>query len=221
MGSDDLFRKLKAKASKKKSREIEKKEPYSKFLIVCEDTVSGYHYLLECIKHFRLSSANFHLVGLGQDPLNIVKEAERILKEESRSHKPDFDFAFCVFDRDEHSNYYNAINKIASLNKNQGSKCLSINSNPCFELWLLLHFVYTTKSFDKTQNKTAAKNVEAELKQHFPNYTKSNRKIFQETFETALGNAEKLERYCNTSFVDVPFTNFHTLMKFIMSIKKS
>ena len=117
MGSEDLFKKAKARRLKKIKRDINNKDTYEKFLIVSEDTKSSYIYLKEAISHYKIQSANFAIVGLGKDPLDIVNEAEGRFRKETHSHHPDFDKVFCVFDQDTHSRYYNALSKIDTINK--------------------------------------------------------------------------------------------------------
>ena len=171
MGSEDLFHKLKKKARKAKRRESNKREPYPKFLIVCEDTVSGFHYLNSAVKYFRVSSANFSIIGLGQSPISLVRHAEMEYNQELDSHRPDFDKVFCVFDRDTHGSYYGAISKINAINKkikNKQTVFEAITSDPCFELWLILHFTYTTKSYTSSQKKSAAMHVLDELVKELP-----------------------------------------------------
>ena len=225
MGSDDLFHKLKKKAKKEQKREIEKREPYPKFLIVCEDTVSGYHYLKDAVKHYKLSSANFSIVGLGQDPLRIVEHAEQKYEAENTSYRPDFDQVFCVFDRDTHARYYNAISKVDTINNKLGTASpvfWAITSNPCFEVWLILHFVYTSNAYAASQNKTAANKVVSDLLNYLPNYQKSSADTFSETVDklaVAIDNAERLEKYCKANFTDVPNTKMHELMRFISTLK--
>lgn len=225
MGSDDLFHKLKNKAKKEQKREIEKREPYPKFLIVCEDTVSGYHYLKDAVKYYKLSSANFSIVGLGQDPLSIVQHAEKKYDAENKSYRPDFDQVFCVFDRDTHAHYYNAISKVDAINRKLGNPSpvfRAITSNPCFEVWLILHFTYTSNTYAASQNKTAANKVVDSLLNYLPNYQKSSTNAFSETVNelaVAIGHAERLEKYCEANFTDVPHTKMYELMRFISTLK--
>lgn len=226
MGTDNLFHKLKDKANNKRKREQGKKEPYPKFLIVCEDTVSGKNYLLEAIKQFRISTANFCIVGLGQDPLNIVQHAENRYNDEYLSNKPDFDKVFCVFDRDEHQSYYNAIKKVDAINKKLACKELvfeAITSDPCFEIWLILHFTYTTQLFVKSQRKTASNQVLDELKNYMPDYQKNSHGVFLKTccnLGVAIENSEKLRIFCEAHYVETPSTCFGKLMSFIMNLKE-
>lgn len=224
MGSDDLFHKLKAKAYQSRQREHGKKEPYPKFLIVCEDTVSGYHYLVNAVKHFRVSSANFRIVGLGQDPLSIVDHAEQNFKQEEASHHPNFERVFCVFDRDTHATYYNAISKVDAINKRIGNEnpvFSAITSNPCFEIWLILHFNYTTKFYTASQKKSASNQVVSDLVNYLNDYKKSSKNAFEQTIamlQTALDNADKLADYCKKNYIDSPATKMDELMDFISTL---
>lgn len=229
MGSDNNFHKLRAKGKNAKKREYEKKMPYPKFLIVCEDTVSGYHYLIQAVNHYKLATANFCIVGLGQDPLKLVLEAERRYESEKASIRPDFDFVFCVFDRDTHNTYNSALLKIKSLNKTMGitdhdkEVFIAIDSDPCFEVWLMLHYVYTTKVYAPSNNKSAANNVVSDLKGHIKDYDKSAKTVFNTTHKKlndAFANASKLQTYCANHGVSTPCTKMNFLMKFISTLKQ-
>lgn len=237
MGSDDIFHKLKKKAAQEKKREAGKREPYPKFLIVCEDTVSGLIYLQKAVNHYKLSTANFSIVGLGEDPLNIVKRAEEDFDAEVASAKPNFDKVFCVFDRDTHNSYYNAIQKIDSINEKlkriyemdqvDGEPFepvfVAIKSNPCFELWLLLHFEYTTKLYEKSQNKSASAHVKDDVKKHLPDYEKSSDKIFEQTVNLlpiASDHAKRLKVFCERNMLEAPCTDMADLMNFVSTLKQ-
>jgi hypothetical protein len=225
MGSDDLFKISKAKRLRKITRDIDKKESYEKFLIVSEDTKSSYTYLKEAILHYRIQSANFAIVGLGKDPLDIVNEAEARYNKESASHHPDFDRVFCVFDRDTHTRYFNALSKIDALNKKiAGSEptFIGITSDPCFELWLILHFTYTTKLYLPTQKKSASNIVYDDLCNIYPTYKKSSFGIFKNLLpklDDAIDNAKKLKSYCTSNGAISPLTRLDELLVYLRDIK--
>lgn len=226
MGSDDLFKKRKARVQRSLVRESNKKEEYDKFLVVSEDTKSSCFYIKEAIAYYRIQSANFAVIGLGQDPLNIVEEAERRYAKESSSNKPDFDRVYCVFDRDSHKRYYPALAKIDAINKEIGSESpvfIAITSDPAFELWLLLHFGYTSKLYEKTQKKSAAGLVLDDLLVKSPIYKKGSEGIFKEylpKFPDAIENAKRLRKYCDDNGILSPKTNMDELMVYIRDIKK-
>ncbi|MFB2638709.1 RloB family protein [Shewanella bicestrii] len=219
MGSDDLFRKLREKSNKNNRRDRTKKESYDKFLIVCEDTVSGYQYLSDAIKYYKISNANVSIVGLGQSPLNIVDHALEKFEAEGKSHRSDFDRVYCVFDRDEHTNFFHAIKKLESLNKKLNAEIFfAITSDPCFEIWLLLHFRYTSKLYERTAKKSAANIVQDDLKKILHSYSKSSKTAFNDTIvllDIAIKNALLLRQYCEDNSAITPKTDMHVIMSFI------
>ncbi|MBN2736053.1 MAG: RloB domain-containing protein [Spirochaetales bacterium] len=75
-----------------------------------------------------------------KDPLNIV---ERAVLENS---KKDFDYTWCIFDLDTISSNPDRYEKALKLSKQK--KFYLAESLPCFELWYLLHFRFTTKAYD-------------------------------------------------------------------------
>ncbi len=80
-------------------------------------------------------------------PLQLVKraiEAQRIEKRETRRGRGrPYDQIWCMFDRDEHPNFVEAL----QLATDHGIH-LAI-SNPCLELWFLLHFQDQTAFIDR------------------------------------------------------------------------
>lgn len=71
-----------------------------------------------------------------------------------------------------------------------------LENNPCFEIWLLLHFVHTGRLFKNCSG------VVTELRKHIPDYTKGEkflnaaglyRKYKPQLMETAIVNAKRLE----------------------------
>ena len=70
----------------------------------------------------------------------LVKQARRELKSNRRVGQADFDEIWCVFDRDEHPDVSSAIEEARQ------SGVETAMSNPCIELWLVLHVQEHTKS---------------------------------------------------------------------------
>lgn len=78
----------------------------------------------------------------------------------------------------------------------QGKGVIILENNPCFEIWLLLHFVHTGKLFSNCSD------VVTELRKYIPDYSKGEkflnaaglyRRYRQQLFETAIVNAKRLE----------------------------
>lgn len=145
MGSDDLHEKRKARQAKDLGRRKAKRAPYDRVLIVCEGSKTEPNYLQELIDSLELNSANVEIDGnSGSSPISIFHHAKRRYIEEKNKNDP-FDHVFCVFDKDSHPSYKQAIAEI--------SKCRPrgifqpIQSVPCFEYWLLLHFEFSAKPY--------------------------------------------------------------------------
>lgn len=225
MGTDDRFRKLKEKQKTQRKRASAKRESYEKFLIVCEDTVSGYHYLKDVIKHFKLSTANVSIVGLGQSPISIVEHANHRFTDEKKSYRPDFDKVFCVFDRDTHSTFFEAKQKIEAINKKLKKPIFNaIPSDPCFEIWLIIHFKYTSKLYEKSGRKSAANMVVEELRMLLPNYQKGYKEAFQDTcvlMAKAIENSKKLKDYCEKNGTESPRTDIDIMIEYIIDQHES
>ena len=66
-----------------------------------------------------------------------------------------------------------------------------IVSNPCFEVWYLLHYRYTTHAFSNSTE------VIKELRNYIASYEKNRdiSKLLSDRIETAYQNALKLENY--------------------------
>ncbi len=84
---------------------------------------------------------------------------------ESSMNPADGDIAFCVCDRDHEIYKFNRIRAVKSKAKN--SKLHLIVSNPCFEIWFLNHFKYSTHEYSSYSE------LREELCQHIPCYEKN------------------------------------------------
>jgi hypothetical protein len=122
------------------ARSIASREPRKRFLVVCEGKVTEPAYLHGLRRHFKGAIVELDIPSDHGVPLTLVQIAQR-RKDEARGlarrtgdefHA--YDQVWCVFDIDEHPN----VNDAKQLAGSQGID-LAI-SNPCFELWLVLHF---------------------------------------------------------------------------------
>lgn len=194
-----------------------RREPYDRVLIVCEGEKTEPNYLRELCSRYRLSSANIEVTpGEGNDPVSVVRTAGRLQKIEKRQGER-YDRVFCVFDRDEHTNYTAA----CELAKNE--KVHIARSNPSFEYWLLLHFEYTRAPFQRTGGRTAAQNCERTLKHHLPAYSKGMRGLFQRLLEDLPEAKTRSARALADSLLtgeENPSTEVHELVDFLQKIKE-
>jgi hypothetical protein len=168
-------------------------------------------------KAFRLSNANVRICGRGADPLSVVNFAIKTFKQE-----PEFDRVYCVFDRDRHTTYDAALDKVRRTRLGKGTKIFAIPSVPCFEFWLLLHFIYTTKPFDASLGDSICSRVIEELKKYLPEYQKGDHDIFdriQNKLDNAITNARQVEQFHQTSGTDNPSTCVHSLVEYLRNLK--
>ena len=108
----------------------------------------------------------------------------------------DYDRVYALIDYDKviHDNQQHTY--AAAKKKIESIGVIVLENNPCFELWLLLHFVYTSKLFSDCDE------VSEQLKNHIPNYSKGEKflakaelyKSYKDRILThAIPNAKRLE----------------------------
>lgn len=170
------------------------------------------------IDDFRLNTANVIIANniAGTSPRGIVDFA----LQEYRKEK-EYDRVYCVFDKDRHTTYENALDKIRRARLSNGHLIIAINSVPCFEFWLLLHFANTTKQYDANSGSICAK-VIADLKRYIPNYAKGNINIYQLTRDKmgiAIDRSKRVVSYCDAEGIDMPSTKMHDLVVYLMGLK--
>ena len=127
-----------------------------------------------------------------------------------------FRSVYCVFDRDRHTTYHAALDKIRRTRLGKRTKIFAISSVPCFEFWLLLHFIYTTKPFDAPPGDSICSRVTEELKKYLPEYQKGDHDVFdriQNKLDNAITNARRVEQFHQTSATDNPSTMVHSLLE--------
>lgn len=219
MGSDNLHHKRKQRTLHSFKRKSNDRKPYDTVLIVCEGIKTEPNYLQAYCDEKRLSSANIKIAGRGENPSRVVDFS---LSEYKRDINH-YDRIYCVFDKDQHPCYQESINRI-NLFRERTHKPIpiyAITSVPCFEYWLLLHFVETTHSYTSIGGKTASNFVCAKLKSYFKDYDKSHTNIYQLTkqhLSIAIERAKRLKQQQNKSGFDNPSTNMYELIEYLETI---
>jgi hypothetical protein len=201
-------------------RKQEVRESYDVVLIVCEGKKTEPEYFEGLKRAYRLSGANIKVVpGDGNDPVSIVKYALETYRKADRI----FDRVFCVFDRDGHVNYQQALDLVANSPLGRKEKLVAITSVPCFEIWVLLHFDFSTAPFMKTGNKSACDNVIDKVLVHLPEYQKAMMGVFEKLqphTDRAVTHADRLARHNRDTRSDNPETRVHELVKYVRELKK-
>ncbi len=147
------------------------------YLIVCEGEKREKLYFEKMRHHFRYPKSAVEVVGKdgsGTNPKSIVEYA--------KERKDEFDAVWCVFDRDEHDYFDDAI-----LQARDNDIHVAF-STPCVELWFLLHFQDQRRHIERGAAKSA-------LRKHISDYEDDYDSVFQKTFpnvESAKNRAKAL-----------------------------
>lgn len=176
-----------------------------------------------------LSTANVIIDGdCGSDPVSVVGRAEQHFRDVDRQKGIDnYDRIFCVFDKDEHEEhgqkFSQALSKIRQ-NNFRGVTFSAITSNPCFEVWAILHYELVTRPLIAPGNNTAAQEAVSYLKQYIPEYEKGKKDLFSiighET-ERAINYAKRLSDHNAGSGSVNPSTQMHELVEYLQNLKSS
>jgi len=133
-----------------------------------------------------------------------------------------YDRAFCVFDRDRHAYYDEAITRIANSAAGSAGRLVAITSWPCFEVWVLLHFRYSTAPFTESGKDSACDKVVKEVKKHLADYDKGYQALYDQLaalMDGAISNAERLERHNSDTTSNNPATKVHRLVDYLRKLK--
>ncbi|MES9859108.1 MAG: RloB family protein [Sedimenticola sp.] len=220
MGTDNLFHRRKGKNAGDLARRKDRRAPYAKVLIVCEGEKTEPYYFNGLKDHYGLNSANVEVSGdCGSAPSSIYSYAKQRYREERDAGDP-FDRVYCVFDKDTHTTYQQAVDDIARSTPK--STFLAITSVPCFEYWLLLHFTYTTKPYAALPGNSAGHQVLTELTGYMPGYAKGDGDTFSaliDQLDFAKSNAAHTLLTATANHTDNPTTRVHKLVEFLQKIK--
>ena len=165
-------------------RKSQAREPHPTVLIVCEgaETEPGY------FKAFRRAHGIHAQVTVcgeecGSHPKSVVDYAAKEMRRARRDGIP-FERTWCVFDRDEHGEIPAALDRAKAL-----GICVAL-SNPCFELWYLLHFAPYSTGY------IARDDAQTKVREFIPGYHKSMR-VFDALPDRgkALEDAARLRRH--------------------------
>ncbi len=113
-------------------RPLGREQPRRVIKVHCEGRVTEPAYLLKMAKTHRVAHVNIGSVG--KDPLSLVDDARQDAHLLTRRRKqPEIDEVWVIFDTDEHPNIPQACTEARDAGIGVAL------SNPCFELWLVLH----------------------------------------------------------------------------------
>lgn len=199
MGSDDLFRKRKARESAALQRQRHERARNKRLLIVCEGTKTEPHYFRELLDDLRIRPQVVRIApNDGVSPDRVVAHALALYEEDAASGDP-YDTVYCVFDRDNHTTFDAAVQRTKDLS-GAGTPLVAITSTPCFEFWLLLHFGYTDQPFHAAGKKSVGDQAVAMLKNKpgFAKYGKGQKGIYaqlKDKLDKAFRHAGQLRKH--------------------------
>jgi hypothetical protein len=140
-----------------------RREPLARILVVCEGTRTEPSYF-QGMRHLQRSLVELEL-SPGGTPKTLVERAVEKKKEAVRAAKRSadrnqlYDEIWCVFDIDEHPFVPEAKDQA------QANGIPVAVSNPCFELWILLHFQDQRGHMERGQ-------VQSLCRKYLPDYEK-------------------------------------------------
>lgn len=192
-----------------------------RILIVTEGGETEPNYLKALIRGVRLNPTNVVVDGeCGTDPMSVFRHARDRYKAEMRQGEK-FDRVYCVFDRDGHTNYRGALD---AINRAVPEGVYhAINSVPCFEYWVLLHFTDSTRPYQAPGGQSSCELVVKEIKKLSLKYEKGMPGLYQlleGKTEVAILNSKKSLIHAEAADTDNPTTQMHLLVEFLYTLKK-
>jgi hypothetical protein len=165
-----------------------RREPRRRILVIVEGEVTEAGYFKELRKAFRNPLVAVEIDDAGGVPKTLVERAaarKREAERDAKSRRDEFlryDEVWCVFDVDEHPHLPDARQQA----RDNGIE-LAV-SNPCFELWALLHFQAQTAFVERGDARKS-------LQRHLPGYDKTLPfKRLHPNYAEAVRRAQELER---------------------------
>jgi 8-oxo-dGTP pyrophosphatase MutT (NUDIX family) len=122
------------------ARRAPTRAPLPLLLVVCEGEVTERQYISGFRQAQGANTVRLEIVAPGGDPRALVQRAAELRDEAAdradreRDENLAYDEVWCVFDVDDHAR----LDAARELAEETGIR-LAV-SNPCFELWLILHF---------------------------------------------------------------------------------
>jgi len=232
LGSEDLFHKRKAQRQQDAVRRNASRQPYDNVLIVCEGEKTEPYYFEDMRVCLDLGSTNIKVDGsCGSSPVSIVAYAKELFDNE-RVKSGNYDRVFCVFDRDQHETFHEALSSIDSINKqlkeqgySKNNIFATIRSIPAFEYWFLLHFTPSTKPYEPLINNSVGDQVINDLKAYMPDYKKKQEGLYSyfnelDLISAAKEHSKRIFEASKKSGDINPSTNVHELVEYLESLKK-
>jgi hypothetical protein len=176
--------------ARKIERRTARRETFDRMLIVTEGEQTEVNYFEEIRRECRVSSAVVRVCASdGTNPMQVVDYAAELC---GRTRQ--WERVYAVIDRDNHARFNEALAAASRLDgsiRNDEKKPIAfkaVPSNPCFELWLLIHF-------QRSEAHIHRDDVFRLLARHIDGYRKGSQGLFAATkpsLDIAYENAKRL-----------------------------
>jgi len=170
-----------------------KRDPKHRILVVCEGKVTEPEYFKALQHNFRNRLVHVEIDKQAGVPLTVVNRAIELNRQadEAATRNEDdnlrYNDVWCVFDVDEHPNLAEAL-ELASKSRVQVAL-----SNPCIELWALLHFQDQNERIHRHEAQHA-------LKAFMPKYDKAlDFPKMKAGYDKAVDRARVLQKRAETT----------------------
>ncbi|RUL88660.1 RloB family protein [Tautonia sociabilis] len=187
------------------------RSPKRKILIVCEGAKTEPQYFKQFASVHRAAIVQVDVIPGSGVPLTVVQEAKRRKAKASEDARREndpylkYDLVWCVFDVDDHPHLKEALQ---TAERNGIDVALS---NPCFELWLMLHLRDAPGSIHRRK-------AQAMMKRLVANYDKSvDFDVYRDGYASAVARARKLDELAEADGEPGrnPTTNVYVLTEMI------
>lgn len=131
-----------------------RRDPLRVIRVLTEGAVTEPAYLVQWARRSHYIHVDFAESGMA--PLSLVQRArehQRTNRRRGSKQRGDFDEIWCIFDVDQHPNLKQAVTEA------RRSGIYVALSNPCFELWLILHQQDQTAALHRHQAQRLAANL--------------------------------------------------------------
>ena len=145
--------------SRRLARSQRPQPPGKSLLVVCEGTTEQ-EYIDELARHIGNPSVQIRFCRDRGTPDTIIALAQKEVRNQVANRNPDYDEIWCVFDRDDHDHFNGPIQTASD----RGYK-LAV-SNPCIELWLLIHHRAAPGQLHRDHVKRMLKQFDANYDKH-------------------------------------------------------
>ena len=190
-------------------------------IIISEGECTEPYYFIKFNGELRYSGVRIKTPKVRQtDPISLVKTAINIInkkRSDCRISQEDGDEIYCVYDVDDNSD--EDLNSAKELAEKNGIKIFL--SNPCFEIWFLLHFEQVNKGISR-------EDLYEQLKKYVKNYEKSSDvyHLLKDLQANAIANAERLNSMHEENGISLsvgacnPSTQVFRMVKYFQSLRE-